>query len=260
MKTAVAKLSLMCAGLTFLGLIFADLSSAEIDPKTIAGAFLFDEIKDKKAKDSSDNGNDGELVNGPKVVDGKFGKALEFDGTNHVECGNPDSLDINTEALTMSAWIYPKSIAGLQAIVEKECGGSAGYNLYINGGFIHFRMFANANVAAQPAEKVKVNTWTHVCAVYDGKEQRIYYNGVLKDTKKNSGEITKNAVAPFAIGTAPKCPGRGFDGTIDDVVVFNVALDKDDIKTLMTKGLEGALAVSSIAKLATTWGRMKEYK
>ena len=185
---------------------------------------------------------------------------MEFNGKNHVDCGNPASLDINVEALTISAWINPKTIAGLDAIVEKECGGSAGYNLYINGGFIHFRMFANANVAAQPAEMVKVNTWTHVCGVYDGKEQRIYYNGVLKDTKKNSGEITKNAVAPFAIGTAPKCPGRGFDGTIDDVVVFNVALDKDDIKTLMTKGLEGALAVSSIAKLATTWGRMKEYK
>jgi len=40
MKTAVEKLSLMCAGLTFLGLIFADLSSAEIDPETIAGAFF----------------------------------------------------------------------------------------------------------------------------------------------------------------------------------------------------------------------------
>ena len=34
------------------------------------------------AEDSSANGNDGELKVGPKWVDGKFGKALEFDGVD----------------------------------------------------------------------------------------------------------------------------------------------------------------------------------
>jgi hypothetical protein len=260
MRTTVAKLSLMCVGLIFLSLIFTDLSSAKIDPETVAGVWFFDEGKGAVAQDSSKHGNNGKLVGNPKWVAGKVGQALEFNGKNHVDCGNPASLDINVEALTISAWINPTDISGLDAIVEKECGGSAGYNLYINGGFIHFRMFASANVAAQPAEKVKVNTWTHVCAVYDGKEQRIYYNGVLKDTKKNTGKITKNLKAPLAIGAAPLCPGRGFDGVIDEVAVFNVALNPDQVKEVgadLKSVVAAVAAVSPQEKLAIAWAQIK---
>ena len=62
------------------GLLFAVSSEAKIDPKTIAGMWLFDEDEDDIAEDSSGNGNDGKLINGPEWDDGKFGSALEFDG------------------------------------------------------------------------------------------------------------------------------------------------------------------------------------
>jgi hypothetical protein len=53
--------------------MFVGLSSGRIDPKT------FIERKGDIAIDSSENGNDGQ-INGAKWVDGKFGKALSFDG------------------------------------------------------------------------------------------------------------------------------------------------------------------------------------
>ena len=58
--------------LIIVGFMFAQLSNAEIDPQSIVGAWLFDETSEKVAKDSSGNGNDGNLVGGAKWVKGKF--------------------------------------------------------------------------------------------------------------------------------------------------------------------------------------------
>ena len=48
-----------------------------------------------------------------------------------------------------------------------------------------------------------------------------------------------------------------FNGTIDDVAIFNVALTQDDIKSIATKGLISALAVSPAGNLAATWAAIK---
>ena len=54
--------------LIIVGFMFAHASNAEVDPGSIVGAWLFDETGGKVAKDSSDNGNDGDLVGGAKWV------------------------------------------------------------------------------------------------------------------------------------------------------------------------------------------------
>ncbi|RLI91232.1 MAG: hypothetical protein DRO95_04750, partial [Candidatus Altiarchaeales archaeon] len=57
------------------------------------------------AVDISKYGNDGTIY-GATWTDGKFGKALSFDGVDdYVDCGNDSSLDI-TDAITIEAWIY----------------------------------------------------------------------------------------------------------------------------------------------------------
>ena len=66
--------------LIIIGFMFAHVSIAEVDPGSIVGAWLFDETGGKIAKDSSDNGNDGDLVGGAKWVKGKFGNAIELNG------------------------------------------------------------------------------------------------------------------------------------------------------------------------------------
>ena len=48
-----------------------------------------------------------------------------------------------------------------------------------------------------------------------------------------------------------------FGGKIDEVAIFNVALDDADIKNVMTKGFGTILAVSPKGKLAAVWGEIK---
>ncbi len=55
--------------------------------------------------------------------------------------------------------------------------------------------------------------------------------------------------------------GEIFNGIIDDVGIFNVALTVDDINNIMNDGLAratGMTAVSSQEKLATTWSEIKK--
>jgi len=47
-----------------------------------------------------------------------------------------------------------------------------------------------------------------------------------------------------------------FNGIVDEVAVFNVAITGDDIKNLMNNGISTA-AVSSLGKSAITWGEIK---
>ena len=78
------------------GLLVAP-SSGEMDPRTLVGLWLLDEIEGDKVRDSSGNGHDGTLIGSPELVAGKFGNALSFDGTDDVvDCGNADSLNLGT--------------------------------------------------------------------------------------------------------------------------------------------------------------------
>ncbi|MCX6013468.1 MAG: hypothetical protein NTV30_08710, partial [Chloroflexi bacterium] len=97
----------VCISLIVVSLIFVDVSNAKVDPASAIGAWLFDEGSGNKVKDSSKNGNDGKLT-GTKWVDGKFGKALDFNGSSdYVEIPDSDSLDV-TNSIAIVAWIFKK--------------------------------------------------------------------------------------------------------------------------------------------------------
>ena len=81
---------LICACLVGMVALTTTNGTAQIDLSDALGIYLFDEGEGKVAGDSSGNGSDGELMNDPQWVDGKFGTALQFDGTaSVVELNNP---------------------------------------------------------------------------------------------------------------------------------------------------------------------------
>ena len=82
MKAILVYGTLIC-----IGLVIPYLSSAKLDSEAVLGIWFFDEGKGGMAKDSSENGNDGEIVDA-QWVDGKFEGALKFEGGAHVAVGD----------------------------------------------------------------------------------------------------------------------------------------------------------------------------
>ena len=67
---------------------------AAINTDNITALWLFDEGEGTTATDSSGNGNDG-TIHGATWVDGKFGQALEFNGTdNWVEVPHSQTVSL----------------------------------------------------------------------------------------------------------------------------------------------------------------------
>lgn len=258
MNSIVRNLTIKCVILIFISLIITNISYAKIDPDTIVGMWLFDEGSGKITKDSSGNGDDGE-INGAKWVKGQFNTALEFNGTTDaVVCPDNESLDI-TDAITVSAWIKtPQPTKNFQMIVTH---GQAVWELRFNAatGTVHFCAQINGVWIDQTEYSTNTiltaDTWYNVVGTFDGSTIITWLNGEDDGHYDVSGSMPLTDIA-VNIGRRVEGGDYFYIGAIDEVAIFNVALPEDDVKSLMN-GLTNVIAVSPLGQVADTWANIK---
>ena len=76
-----------------------------------------------------------------------------------------------------------------------------------------------------------VNTWTHLAATYDGTTMRLYVNGAQVASQAQTGAIA-TSTDPLQIG-GDSIYGQYFQGAIDEVRIYNVALTAAEIQADM---------------------------
>ena len=108
-------------------------------------------------------------------------------GSTRLDCGN---LAMPERAFTVSAWIYPRSALGQQAIFSAMTSDTwqhwmqPGPNLpHISYGFtfstLDGKLSAMLNrVRVTASEQLPLNRWSHVAAIYNGKVLSLVVNGV----------------------------------------------------------------------------------
>jgi hypothetical protein len=166
------------------------------------------------------------------------------------------------EHVTMAAWVYLRSYTEDARILTQEVDGGpySTYSMMMSGGGytkFEFRITIDGARQRYPSvADVPLEAWTHLAATYDGEKAVVYINGEIDLEQPKTGTVltTDN---PLYIGGSQFWDPRFFDGLMDDVVLFNVALDQDQIGELMEKGMAAAFAVSSQGKLVTTWAQLK---
>lgn len=249
--------------LAFL-LISASVTYAKIDPKTVVGIWLLDEGSGTVIKDSSVNKNNGKVV-GAKWVKGKFGNALEFDGTNNAQIPASATTDNYVDGFTYLLWAMPTGTPpnANTRLIERDwhnptiqIGPSDFYGSTMIGG-----VQDNSNIRGGTWVK---GEWSFVALSWDGNTLRLYVNDKKVNEKKlGKPDFSKNHEAG-AIWLAQWKAGAAwsFTGVIDDVGVFSAALSDDDIKTIMLNGLDKTIVSASVSpsrsKLTSTWGYIKD--
>ena len=232
---------------------------AKIDEGTILGIWLFDEDINKTVKDASGNGHDGQVFGNPKVVDGKFGKALSFSGVgDQIQIPHDDAF--TTPTFTLMAWVNVEDLAtGWRMIVGKDAWPDRNYAMFVhqNNGQLHcaFGTPVLQNRGNFNSKGVIVDgTWHHVAFTYDKKVRRAYIDGEL-DTEVPLDIDPGTPQVPVIISRPP------FKGLIDEVYVGNAAVEPEDVKTAAEKGLVEILRlardVELQGKLAVRWGELK---
>jgi uncharacterized cupredoxin-like copper-binding protein len=202
--------------------------------KGSAGKWWLDEGAGTNISDSSGNGNDGILFGWSKGnwTDGKYKKALKFDGIDdYIEIPSSDSLNV-TDAITIEAWINLRTLGTRNVIVSKRFTAGYPYNQYHlevrDDGELYFNMAIDdvRKWIDTTGFKVTAGKWYHIAATFDGTTMQLYRNGINYSTPTEySGKISKYDY--------PLLIGRGgdhyFDGIIDQVEIYGRAKTPDEI-------------------------------
>lgn len=237
---------------------------AEIEPETIIGVWMFDEGEGDVAGDSSENGLDGQIMNGAKWAEGKFGDALELDGIDdYVDLGTDERL--KPQRLTIMAWFNTRKLDGYGHIFQtgNDWDDMAGivFRVHQDGFFQSGLTQGPGNtVSWVNGPALKDNTWYHVALTFDGTSIILYIDGV--NVASGAGTQILYDQWPARIGSHSHDVGSLFNGFIDEVAYFSEALEEKDVVAIMNQGLRetvGVAAVFPAGKLATTWGCVKGY-
>ena len=224
----------------------------------------FDEGQGEVAGDLSGNGHDGKLE-GPKWVEGKFGKALAFDGVdNFVEIPFADDFII-TDAITLGAWVtanVPFDPAWKGIINAQET--TYGPFLLQTGGDSKAEMglmLGGAWTWLRTSTSLESDVFHQIVGTYDLKNGlHIYFDGKLDDGEGSAGAkpgpIDEAPNEAIAVGHNYGFDGRFWDGEIDEVVIYNRAISEDEVAELFENPPVSA-AVSSKDKITSTWALIK---
>ena len=261
MKAKTNLILTIAVCLIFLGI--SNIGFSKITKEDFCGVWLFDEGSGTTVKDSSENGNDGEIIGNLNWVDGKFGKALEFPGEplNLVQIPSSDSLNPTT-GITIMAWGWLADTDGNRRFLQKSTAGSDNqYRLLLEWG--SFKFDAGPGVAPKEVTTPIFSTeeWHHVAGVYNGKEIAIYIDGKKVVSQNASGEM-RPSDGPIFLGAKwndPNHAGDYWKGIIDELAVFSRGLTEDEVKEAMNGLTSIITAVEPKGKLAVKWGALKAF-
>lgn len=173
----------------------------------------------------------GQAVSGAKVSaeptegSGVPGKSYVFTGASNLTVDNDQLLNDATQAVTLQAWVRA---AKEGTIIEKP----GMYKLAYNGKKIEFT--AGTQTLKTPkklSDYASSAQFVHLSAVANDTHLYIYVNGLAVAEAERTAQITGN--------NNKVVMGEGFEGAIDEVRLWNKALNADTIASDYNRYLVG---------------------
>jgi len=212
----------------------SDTFIREIDG--LNASWHFDEGEENTAYDSSGNDNDGTIY-GANWTDGKFGKALSYDGSNdYVNCGNDESLNI-TDGITIEVWIEvdqvdPISGSG-QHIIRKE--GAWAFGIGPSGRIGWWLNNATCWVGSWSfsSTTINANNLHHIIGIRDDDTMKVYIDNTQdQNTQTITGSLSVNSNNVVIGRFNESIDYEQFKGIIDELRIYERALSEDEISDL----------------------------
>ena len=227
-------------------------SAAPASPRAQAllAHWPLDEDAGLVCQDASGQGNEAAAEGqgaGLERVPGVFGMAMSCSGRHLIRApGKPAFGDL--PQITVCAWVQPTAFERYNEIFRKEDGGdrvllafqetgtilSLGLNV---GGYIE------CDAAIEPAQ-VLDGRWHHCAGTFDGKAMRVYLDGREMGQVERPGRIQAGGTAAGCLGSAngAEC----FQGILDDVRIYAVALSAAEVAELQAEGLQSLATLAEL--------------
>ena len=187
---------------------------------------------------------------------GKYGGAAVFNGSSsYIESGI--STDILNSDYTISFWGKSSNSSGgqtfintnnLSAVAFVRIDFSADGNLY----FYHRNSASTTYVDASIVSGMADGNWHHVVITKDNTSVKAYKDGSLVGTiTSTSGTYSNSTTLQIGRNNYNANGANNFDGDIDQVRIYNTALDSTDVSNIYNNEAQansggGAVAESSL--------------
>lgn len=188
------------------------------------------------ANDLSSFGNHAS-VNGANLTQDRFGfanSAFAFDG-DQSGITVTNAAQLNSPNTTISFWVKPNSFPVTGEVYLLSHGGyQERWKISLpDHGKPVFTTHSNGVCCSDldSGTPLTIGAWTHVVMVHDGTQDIIYFNGVQVNAKAAAGPLD-STTKPLGIGYDPINNDYSFDGALDEVQIFNVALSAAQIAAL----------------------------
>jgi Concanavalin A-like lectin/glucanases superfamily len=217
----------------------------------LVGYWQFDEGEGSAVLDRSGNSNHGEIINGSRGA-GKYGQAVALTGSDNSHVSIPSSASLNSfvDQITVMAWVFPSVLPDeFNVVVSRQVETLLHPDQFYLGfgpkdGNINYKWHLGTDDGTSgplpegdiyegtPAD----NRWIHMAGTYDGTIMRLYIDGIEIGTQALIGNIRVDN-NPLTIGgeengSTPQVVDGEFEGLIDEVRIYNRALDVTEILTI----------------------------
>ncbi|MBP3955704.1 DUF1553 domain-containing protein [Gemmata sp. G18] len=214
----------------------------KLDVSGLVGSYSFDDIKAGKVANGADEKTPGSAVEGPKLVPGKLGRAVELTGENGFTFPGVGHFT-RDDPFTLSLWVKSPAPVPRAVLVHHSQApidaGSRGYELLLEDGKVAFglhHMWPGNSLKVRSKTAVPASAWVHLTATYDGSSTaagvKLYLDGkplevdVIRD--KLTKDITYGGEPNLAVGY--RFRDNGFKGgLVDEFRVYNRALTVAEI-------------------------------
>jgi hypothetical protein len=201
--------------------------------------------------------NHGTLLGGLGFTNGEVGQAFNFvNNSQGVQVNASASLAVSS--ITIEAWINPTDVSNQRPIVEygeetgletvqfdygwNDPGGSTSGALYglirgTNGTWLKIN---------SPGGILPTGQWSHVAMSFNFTNQTgtLYLNGTNVGSSVYANILTPQTASPVHIGYRPDTSAEGnagirHSGGLDEVAIYNRALNQSEIAAIFNAGANG---------------------
>ena len=200
-------------------------------PVTVADFNTANWVGPTLAIDASGNRNTGTNINQALSVVGTNGGALQFNGSSQYVT----TAVIPLTTYTLSAWVKPSVITGQHSIIGdfNSVGNIAQGCIDILSNSFHFVSYSSGGSSIATLNgyySVLPFVWLNPIITFETNGTfTLYVNGTYVGSAGKSGTYAASGYSYWSVGRPGAYDGQYFNGSIDDVRIYNRALSSNEV-------------------------------
>lgn len=238
-------------GYTLTGALDADTAPGVLDTGVVesglVGYWPLDDISGGTAVEST-GGFNGTYVNSPAATSGQVGLGRSFVPASLQHVSIPHDARYNLSDYTLATWVFSNTPSDGSAIdisnkiIDKDRNFTMNWDHQFIGGVSceHNDGVSWINTAGTAPPALNAGQWYHIACTYDAdsSDYILYVDGVAVNTN-GTAPAPLTDTDNIAIGSLHHGGSDFFEGTIDDVRIYNRTLSPAEIAEIYNWGSAG---------------------